>query len=120
MRNSIAYALPIIGQFRNGLRYGTTKKVVALGLLGGSRQGRGNFCFEKTVFLIFSPVSRQNTLMKSQFAPVQPIAGLPSRELALELMRDSDRSAADTGTGETRTLNPIYLYAGHKYGWGRA
>ena len=120
MRNSIAHDLPIIGWFRNVLRYGTTKKVVALGLPGGSRQGRGNFCSIKAVFLHFSPVSRQKTLMKSQFVPVQPITGFPLRELALELMRDSDRSVADMGAGETRALNPIYLYAGHKYGWGHA
>jgi len=89
-------------------------------LLGGSRQSPVNFCNEKTVFLRFSPVSRQFPLMKSQFVPIQPITGFPSRELPLELIRASDRSAADTGTGKSRTLNPNYHDAGHNYGWGHA
>ena len=118
MRNFIAPLLPNVLASRNAVARRAHENIVLSGLLGGSRW-QGVFSIVKNqAFCTFHQIFRQKAVLKGQSVPVQPITGLLPRELALQ-KRDSDRSDADTGSGETRTLNPIE-YVGHKYGWGHA
>jgi hypothetical protein len=118
MRNLIAHFIQNTATARKFVAWDARENFAMPGLLGGSRWQSIFFAIKNQAFCTFHRIFRLEAVLKGQFVPVQSITGLQPRELALQ-KRDSDRSDADTGSGETRTLNPIE-YVGHNYGWGHA